>query len=196
LASKHRKRAGRVRNTKRPGSRVLLTRSWLGLLTPSLTIERRRSLSEFDRSGSFLDQRISSAIHLFIHALIARKMLKNASLLRIAKSNFRTWPKDWERSAWGWWVKEWRKVLELPRQDICDVICEQSEYGVRLRVLSPFEDFLTQEERSRIDGAMSIPPIRAMSKNRLGSEKKQRSTMRGAQVRSRKILDSGVTESR
>jgi hypothetical protein len=192
LASKHRKRAGRVRDTKRLGSRILLTRSWLRLLSPPLTVKRQRSLSEFDRTGSLLDHRISLSKNLFLHALIARKLLKDASLLRIAKGNFRRWPKDWESSAWGWWVKEWHEVLKLPRQDICDVICEQSEYGLRLRVLSPFEDLLTQEERSAVDEAMSIPPIRVMANNRLGSEKKQRATKRGARVRDQKPLALGA----
>ena len=81
-----------------------------------------------------------------------------------------------ERSAWGWWVKEWRKVLELPRQDICDVICEQSEYALRLRVLSPLEELLTPEERSRVRVAMSIAPIRALTEKRVGSAMKQRPT--------------------
>ena len=187
LLSKHRKRAGRVRNKERIGSHVLLTRSWLHLLTPSLTVKRRQSLSEFDRTGGFLDHRISLSKDLFLHALISRKILNDASLLKIAKDNFRRWPKDWERSAWSWWIKEWRKVLNLSRQDICDVICEQSEYGLRLRVLSPLEDLLTQKERSRIEGAMSILPIRAMAKkHRLGSENKQRATMRDTEVRARR----------
>jgi hypothetical protein len=196
LASKHPKRPGRVRNTNRRRPHALLRRSWLYLLLPTLRGKRRRSLSEFERTGGMLDHRISSAKSLFRHAIIARKLLNNASLLKIAKDNFRQWPKDWEHSNWGWWVKEWRNVLKRPTQEICDVICEQSEYALRLRVITPFDDLLTQEELSSIDAAMSIPPIRGKLKNRLGSDKTRRPRKRDARGPVRKSSARGVVESK
>jgi hypothetical protein len=84
-----------------------------------------------------------------MHAVIARKIERDPTLLQIARKNVQRWAaqRGTETPAW---LTEWREILGQPWPNIAALITEPSENGARLRQSSPFAGVLTQQERWRI----------------------------------------------
>ncbi|HEY0683787.1 MAG TPA: hypothetical protein VGD45_15750 [Steroidobacter sp.] len=83
-----------------------------------------------------------------MHAVIARKIQRDPSLLQIARHNIDRWSARWETPLP--WLEEWREILDQPWHYVAAIITEPSENAARLRQSSPFAGILTKQERWRI----------------------------------------------
>ena len=98
---------------------------------------------------TYSSHRLLEARSLAMHAVIARKIERDPTLLAIAHRNLQRW-RIRGKDAPPAWLEEWQEVLKQPWQHIAALITEPSENGARLRQSSPFAGILTSKERWRI----------------------------------------------
>ena len=98
---------------------------------------------------TYSSHRLLEARSLAMHAVIARKIEHDPTLLAIAHRNIERWSARWKDETPAW-LKEWQEVLKQPWRHVAAVITEPSEHGARVRQSSPFAGVLTNEERWRI----------------------------------------------
>jgi len=98
---------------------------------------------------TYSSHRLLEARSLAMHAVIARKIERDPTLLAIAHRNIERWSVRWKDDPPAW-LEEWRRVLQQPWQYIAALITEPNEHGARVRQSSPFAGVLTNEERWRI----------------------------------------------
>jgi hypothetical protein len=98
---------------------------------------------------AYSSHRLLEARSLAMHALVARKIERDPTLLAIARRNIDRWS---ARSQDGppVWLTQWRELLEQPWQHVAALITEPSERGARMRQSSPFAGVLTNQERWNI----------------------------------------------
>ncbi|HTY49124.1 MAG TPA: hypothetical protein VMB48_05485 [Steroidobacteraceae bacterium] len=96
----------------------------------------------------YSDHRVLEARSLAMHALIARKLARDPSLLDKPRRNLQRWSSRWEQPPR--WAHEWRRILQRSWQEVAALITEPSERAARLRQSSPFAGVLTAAERARI----------------------------------------------
>jgi hypothetical protein len=96
--------------------------------------------------------RLLEARSLAMHALIARKIERDPTLLQIARDNIDRWDarRGGECPAW---LDEWREWLNKPWQSIAMLITDPGENAARLRQSSPFAGILAPQERQAIHEA-------------------------------------------
>lgn len=99
--------------------------------------------------SSYSSHRLLEARSLAMHAVIARKIERDPTLLAIPRNNVERWGARWQESAPAW-IYEWREVLKQPWPRIAALITEPSERAARLRQSSPFAGVLSNVERRRI----------------------------------------------
>jgi len=102
--------------------------------------------------STYSSHRLLEARSLAMHAVIARKIARDPTLLEIAHRNVQRWRARWKDGAPAW-LEEWEEVLKQPWQNIAALVTEPSEHAARLRQSSPFAGVLTNEERWRIHEA-------------------------------------------
>jgi hypothetical protein len=83
---------------------------------------------------------------LALHRLVAQKIQRDPTLLRIAKTNLARWrtratPNDLH------YLREWERLLEVGLDAALAVATEDSERASALRQSSPFAGILTPSER-------------------------------------------------
>jgi hypothetical protein len=105
--------------------------------------------NESANQPSYSSHRLLEARSLAMHAVIARKIEHDPSLLAIAHRNIERWRVRWKDTRPAW-LKEWQEALKQPWQHIAALITEPSEHGARARQSSPFAGILTNKERWRI----------------------------------------------
>jgi hypothetical protein len=98
---------------------------------------------------SYSPHRLIEARSLAMHAVIARKIECDPTLLAVSHRNLERWASRWLDEP-PLWLKEWRALLRRPWSQIASIITEQSEASARLRQSSPFAGVLTPAERRRI----------------------------------------------
>jgi len=101
------------------------------------------------KQPNYSSHRLLEARSLAMHAVIARKIEHDPTLLAIAHRNIERWSVRWKDGPPAW-LKEWQEVLKQPWQHIAALITEPSEHGARARQSSPFAGVLTKQERWRI----------------------------------------------
>lgn len=84
-----------------------------------------------------------------MHAVIARKIERDPTLLQIAVGNVERWSQQRGKDTPAW-LDEWREILNRPWAEVVALITDPSENGARLRQSSPFAGILTSQERWRI----------------------------------------------
>jgi hypothetical protein len=99
--------------------------------------------------GHLFFARLLEARSPAMHAVIARKIAHDPTLLAIAHRNLERWRIRW-KDAPPAWLEEWQEVLNQPWQHIATLFTEPSKKGARARQSSPFAGILTNEERGRI----------------------------------------------
>jgi hypothetical protein len=102
--------------------------------------------------GEYSSHRLLDARSLAMHALIARKIDRDPTLLRIARDNLARWERQRGDAAPAW-LAEWREILKQPWPQIAALLTEQSENAIRLRQSTPFAGVLSEGERRRIYAA-------------------------------------------
>jgi hypothetical protein len=96
----------------------------------------------------YSSHRLLEARSLALHAVIARKLERDPTLLQIARANVERWSA--QRNSAAAWLDEWREILNQPWQNVAALITEPSENAARLRQSSPFAGILSNQERWRI----------------------------------------------
>lgn len=96
--------------------------------------------------------RLHDARSLAMHAVIARRIDRDPSLLGVALANLDRW-KVQRQGLLPPALAEWEAILARPWPEIATLLCEQSERAVRLRQSTPFAGVLTPAERRRIHDA-------------------------------------------
>jgi len=102
-----------------------------------------------EEQSTYSSHRLLEARSLAMHAVIARKIERDPTLLAVAYRNIERWNDRWKEDAPAW-LKEWQEVLKQPWQHVAALITEPSENGARVRQSTPFAGVLTNEERWRI----------------------------------------------
>jgi hypothetical protein len=94
------------------------------------------------------DHRILDARSLAMHALIARKIARDARLIDVARRNLDRWRagRGTEPPA----LAEWRAILARPWREVAAVLTDPGEEATRLRQSSPFAGVLSADERRTI----------------------------------------------
>lgn len=103
-------------------------------------------------ASTYSSHRLLEIRSLAMHAVIARKIERDPSLLDIARRNVERWRARWKDSPPAW-LEEWRQLLSQPWQTVAAFITETGERATRLRQSSPFAGVLSNEERWRIHEA-------------------------------------------
>lgn len=102
-----------------------------------------------------LELSLLHARSLALHAMVARKIETQPSLLARAHANLARW-RERGSGASGAAIRAWSKVLRMPWPEIAALMTEQSENGLRLRSTTPFLGVLSSRERKRICDAFRL----------------------------------------
>jgi hypothetical protein len=100
---------------------------------------------------TFSSHLFSDALSLSLHAVIARKILHDPSILERARSTLERWLSN-QRPAPKPFV-EWRRILTGTPQEIAAVALSMTEEAIRLRSSSPLGCLLKNEERAAVYAA-------------------------------------------
>lgn len=92
---------------------------------------------------------------LAMHRAIADKLSADPGLLRIATANLDRWYPTSGASAP--YLDTWRKLLDLPLEELLHLMVDQSERMTALRQSSPFAGVLTPHERWAIYAQFTHP---------------------------------------
>jgi hypothetical protein len=126
--------------------------------------ERMRRLRERKRAAGFRAEtrwmpaqsapysgahRLAEVRSLAMHAVIARKIDRDPTLLDIPRRNLERWSARAGESPPSW-LQEWHTLLALPWPELAARITEPTEDATRLRQSSPFAGVLSETERARI----------------------------------------------
>ena len=97
----------------------------------------------------YSSHRLLEARSLAMHAVIAEKIQRDPTLLKVAHDNLKRWRARWDDQAPAW-HEEWSGIMKCPWSEIAAIMTEPSEEGARLRQSSPFAGVLSVTERRRI----------------------------------------------
>jgi hypothetical protein len=111
-------------------------------------VERRTWVSA-DAPEPWSDHRISEIRSLALHALIARKLVRDPAVVATAVANLDRWSaqRGEERPRW---VDEWRDILRRPASEVAAFLVSTSPDAFRLRQSTPFAGVLSPEERTAV----------------------------------------------
>jgi hypothetical protein len=102
--------------------------------------------------STYSSHRLLDIRSLAMHALIARKIERDPSVLDIARRNIERWRARW-KDAPPAWLEEWHELLNQSWQTVAAFITQPDERATRLRQSSPFAGVLSNQERWRIHEA-------------------------------------------
>jgi hypothetical protein len=105
-----------------------------------------------EEQTTYSSHRLLEIRSLAMHAVIARKIERDPSLLAIAHRNVERWRTRWKEAPPAW-LEEWQELLDQPWQAVAAFITGVGERATRLRQSSPFAGILSNEERWRIHEA-------------------------------------------
>jgi hypothetical protein len=97
----------------------------------------------------YSDHQHLDARSLALHCLVARKILSNPALIDRARITLAGWRAQAAEPVPPHFA-EWERILVASPAEIAGFLASMAEDATRLRQSSPFTDFLTPEERSRI----------------------------------------------
>lgn len=92
--------------------------------------------------------RLAEERSLAYHRAVARELLRDPSLLEIARARADAWITEGKRSAP--YALEWKKILDLPVRDVAAFLVERSERAATLRQSTPFAGMISAQERWQI----------------------------------------------
>lgn len=107
-------------------------------------IERREWVEPAQREV-WSDHRLLDVRSLALHALIARDLVGDPSMLERARSNLARWAERYDEPPH--WIEEWRDILQRPPEDVACFLVSSAPDAVRLRQSSPFAGMLPQDKR-------------------------------------------------
>jgi len=108
-------------------------------------VEQRKWV-EPDSADVWSDHRVLDVRSLALHALVARKLMKDPRVVERARENLKRWSaRDAGNPAPH--IREWEEVLKGTPDDIACFLVSTSEDAVRLRQSSPFAGALSPAVR-------------------------------------------------
>jgi hypothetical protein len=94
-----------------------------------------------------MNHELQDNISLEIARRVAARLRTSPELLSVARGNLDRWSRlNADAPALLRCYAEWRLILERPIEDICHVLCAETEEGQRLRQNSPFAGVLSPAE--------------------------------------------------
>ena len=82
---------------------------------------------------------------------IAARLGADPSLLQVARANLNRWKQQHRESPSLLRCDlEWEEILLRPLNEICRILCDETDEGQRLRQNAPFTGILSQEEVKQI----------------------------------------------
>ncbi len=106
-----------------------------------------------DTGSPWSDHQLHEIRSLAMHALIAKKIDRDRSLLSIPKRNLKRWRARFTAAPPRWW-QEWSRILERPWEEIAALLVDPGEHARRLRQSTPFVGILTPEQRRQLHAAL------------------------------------------
>lgn len=98
---------------------------------------------------------IHDAVGLELARRVAARLREAPSLMDLARANLERWSRqNAEAPALVRCYSEWREILSRPVEEVCAVLCADTEEGRRLRQNSPFAGVLSAREVWEIKAAM------------------------------------------
>ena len=102
-----------------------------------------------------MQHEVHDEIGLEIGRRVAARLREQLALLQIARDNLDRWSR---RNAHAESLlrcyREWAAILERPLDDVCEILCADTEEGRRLRQNSPFAGVLPPSEVWSIKSAV------------------------------------------
>lgn len=96
---------------------------------------------------SGVNHELQDKVSLELARCVAARLRESPELLGLARDNLARWTRlNSDAPALLRCYAEWREILELPVQDICDLLCAETAQGQRLRQNSPFAGVLSPAE--------------------------------------------------
>lgn len=78
---------------------------------------------------------------------VARRLRSDPQLINVARKNLANWmERNGDTPSLMRCYREWESILHRTLEEVCQVLCEESEEGQRLRRNSPFAGVLSPEE--------------------------------------------------
>ena len=102
-----------------------------------------------DAPVTYSDHMRLDARSLALHAAVARKLLESPSIIDQARSTLERW-KEQHGPDLPSYFEEWDRLLKRRPEEVAGLIVSMTEDATRLRQSSPFVNFLTPRERSKI----------------------------------------------
>jgi len=103
---------------------------------------------------------INDAISLELARRVVARLRQNPELLRIAGENLERWSaRNADSPSLLRCYGEWQEVLKRPLDEICQVLCVETQEGQRLRQNSPFAGVPSPREVWQIKAAIGHPAI-------------------------------------
>lgn len=96
----------------------------------------------------FSKHRLAEERSLSYHRAVSRELLRNPDLLEIARARTDAWIAEGGRSAA--YALQWRRILDLPLDEIRAFLIERSERAAALRQATPFAGMIPPRERWKI----------------------------------------------
>ena len=94
-----------------------------------------------------MQHRLHDEISLEIARRVAKRLRAAPELLSVSRENLARWSKlNAETPSLLRSYAEWRAILDRPLEDICAVLCAETDEGQRLRQNSPFAGILSASE--------------------------------------------------
>lgn len=100
---------------------------------------------------------------LALHRAVAEKLRAQPSLLEIARDNLKRWAPTAGRSTP--WLDEWTRILDLPLEQMLQLLGEEGEQMTALRQSSPFAGVLDPQERWAIYARFERSPADSMTQH-------------------------------
>jgi hypothetical protein len=100
-------------------------------------------------SAPYSDHRRLDLRSLAMHAVIAKKIARDQSCLKVAQDNLLRWGARCDSDV-PYWHVEWQAILKRPWREIAAFLTDPGEVATRLRQSSPFAGVLSPAERKSI----------------------------------------------
>ncbi|MEY2428038.1 MAG: hypothetical protein QOJ40_923 [Verrucomicrobiota bacterium] len=96
---------------------------------------------------SAMNHQLHDEISLELARRVAARFRASPDVLSVARANLARWSRlNADAPSLLRCYVEWREILERPVEDICSVLCAETEEGQRLRQNSPFAGVLSPAE--------------------------------------------------
>lgn len=109
-----------------------------------------------------MNHTITDQVSLELARRVAERVRRHPELVAVARANLARWSR--QNSSAASLLRcyaEWQVILSRPLEDVCDLLCSETDEGQRLRQNSPFVGVLTPAEVWAIKSHFCHAPVPA-----------------------------------